>query len=231
MVVLTQGFGCGAAFTLGCAAPRFQRWIDANALRGRNFDSHFRLHPLKEESFMIEVKFRGRGGQGAVIASEILGRSLFLEGKWPQAFSHFGGERRGAPVFGFLRVDDEPILLKCQIKHADHVVIFDLALANEREVFQELKPNGIVLINTNHDIDYFHKWRAFRLGLIDAGAIARSVGLGHTFNTAILGSYARLTSLVKMETLLSVVREMAPSKVDSNLLAVQRGYEEVKIYQ
>jgi hypothetical protein len=45
MPVLTQGFGCGAAFTLGCAAPRFQRWIDAHALRGRNFDSHFRLHP------------------------------------------------------------------------------------------------------------------------------------------------------------------------------------------
>jgi 2-oxoisovalerate/pyruvate ferredoxin oxidoreductase gamma subunit len=179
---------------------------------------------------MIEVKFRGRGGQGAVIASEILGRSLFLEGRWPQAFSHFGGERRGAPVFGFLRVDDEPILLKCQIQHADHVVLFDLALSNEQEVLQELKPNGIVLMNTNREIDCFRKWRAFRIGLIDAGAIARSVGLGHSFNTAILGAYARLTGLVKMETLLSVVRGMVPSKVDSNLQAVQRGYEEVRIY-
>jgi 2-oxoacid:acceptor oxidoreductase gamma subunit (pyruvate/2-ketoisovalerate family) len=179
---------------------------------------------------MIEVKFRGRGGQGAVSASEILGRSLFLEGKWPQAFSHFGGERRGAPVFGFLRVDNEPILLKCQIQRADHVVIFDLALADEQEVFQELKPDGVVLINTHRDIDSFRKWRAFRLGLIDAGAIARSAGLGHAFNTAILGAYVRLTGMVRMETLMSVVKQMVPSKIESNLEAAQRGYDEAKVF-
>lgn len=180
---------------------------------------------------MIEVKFRGRGGQGAVIASEILGRSLFLEGKWPQSFSHFGGERRGAPVFGFLRVDEKPILLKCQIKHPDHVVIFDLALADETEVLAEVKPRGIVLINTNRDISHFRKWRGFRVGLVDAGGIAQSTGLGHTFNTAILGAYVRLTGLVKMETLLSVVRAMVPSKLEANLQAVRRSYEEVRIYQ
>jgi len=179
---------------------------------------------------MIEVKFRGRGGQGAVIASEILGRSLFLEGKWPQAFSLFGGERRGAPVFGFLRVDDRPILLKCQIKHPDQVVIFDLALADEQEVFDELKPGGVVLINTDRAIDHFHKWRRFRMGLVDAGAIARGAGLGHTFNTAILGAYVRLTGLVRMETLLSVVRDMVPSKIEANIEAAERAYLEVKIY-
>ncbi len=180
---------------------------------------------------MIEVKFRGRGGQGAVIASEILGKSLFLEGKWPQAFSLFGGERRGAPVFGFLRIDDQPILLKCQIKHPDHVVIFDLALADEQEVFSELKPGGTVLINTNRGIDSFRKWRRFKVGLIDAGIIARSAGLGHTFNTAILGAYVRLTGLVKMETLLTVVQGMVPSKVEANIQALQRAYKDVKIYQ
>ncbi len=180
---------------------------------------------------MIEVKFRGRGGQGAVIASEILGKSLFLEGKWPQAFSLFGGERRGAPVFGFLRVDDKPILLKCQVKNPDHVVIFDLALADEEEVFRELKPGGIVLINTNRDIGDFVKWRGFKVGLINAGAIARNAGLGHTFNTAILGAYIRLTGLVKMETLISVVRGMVPSKIEANIQAAQRAYEEVKIYE
>jgi len=180
---------------------------------------------------MIEVKFRGRGGQGAVIASEILGKSLFLEGKWPQAFSLFGGERRGAPVFGFLRVDDKPILLKCQVKNPDHVVIFDLALADEEEVFRELKPRGIVLINTNRDIDDFAKWRGYKVGLVNAGAIAGSAGLGHTFNTAILGAYIRLTGLVKMETLINVVRAMVPSKIEANTQAVQRAYEEVKIYE
>src|SRR4030043_1910442 len=82
---------------------------------------------------MIEIKFRGRGGQGAVVASEILGRAFFLEGKYPQSFSIFGNERRGAPVFGFLRVDNEPILLKCQIKHPDHLIILDLSLTQDRK--------------------------------------------------------------------------------------------------
>ncbi len=98
---------------------------------------------------MLEIKFRGRGGQGTVIASEILGRAFFLEGKYPQCFSVFGGERRGAPVFGFLRVDDEPILLKCQIKHPDQMIIFDLSLVNEEEISQELKPGGMILMNAN----------------------------------------------------------------------------------
>jgi 2-oxoisovalerate/pyruvate ferredoxin oxidoreductase gamma subunit len=179
---------------------------------------------------MIEIKFRGRGGQGAVVASEILGKAFFMEGKWPQAFSLFGSERRGAPVFGFLRVDDKPILLKCQIQHPDHVLIFDLSLADEDEVFREVKPGGAVLVNTGRDIQRFGKWRYFTIGLINASAIARDSGLGDTFNTAILGAYVRLTGLVQMETLLSAVRRMAPSKIEENVQAVRRSYEEAKIY-
>jgi 2-oxoacid:acceptor oxidoreductase gamma subunit (pyruvate/2-ketoisovalerate family) len=180
---------------------------------------------------MLEVKFQGRGGQGAVTASEILGRSFFLEGKYPQAFSLFGGERRGAPVFGFLRVDEQPILLKCQIKNPDHVVIFDLSLADEQEVLRELKPGGSVLINTKSGIDHFPRLRPFKIGLINASAIAKDEGLGDNFNTAILGAYVRLTGLVKLETLVSVVRKMAPSKVESNVQAVQRAYKETAIFQ
>jgi 2-oxoisovalerate/pyruvate ferredoxin oxidoreductase gamma subunit len=180
---------------------------------------------------MLEVKFQGRGGQGAVTASEILGMSFFLEGKCPQAFSLFGGERRGAPVFGFLRVDDRPILLKCQIKHPDHVVIFDLSLADEEEVLHELKSGGAILINTRSGIDQFPLLRSCRLGLVDAGGIARDIGLGDNFNTAILGAYVRLTGLVKLETLISAVRNMVPSKAESNIQAVHRGYETSRIFE
>ncbi len=179
---------------------------------------------------MIEIKFRGRGGQGAVIASEILGKSFFLEGKWPQAFSLFGSERRGAPVFGFLRVDEEPIFLKCQIQRPDQEVIFDLSLADEKEIFSELKPGGVVLMNTGLEIEHFQKWRSFRVGLINASAIARDAGLGDTFNTAVLGAYVRLTGLIKIETLLSVVRGSVPAKIEANVKAAQRAYEEAKIY-
>jgi 2-oxoisovalerate ferredoxin oxidoreductase gamma subunit len=179
---------------------------------------------------MIEVKFQGRGGQGAVTASEILGKSFFLEGKYPQAFSLFGGERRGAPVFGFLRVDDQPILLKCQIRHPDHVVIFDLSLADEQEILRELKPGGLILINTRFGIDQFPRLRKFRIGLVPAVGIAKREGLGDNFNTAVLGAYVRLTGLIKLETLTAVVRKMVPAKAESNVLAVQRAYEETTIH-
>jgi len=180
---------------------------------------------------MIEIKFKGRGGQGAVVASEILGRAFFLEGKYPQAFSLFGGERRGAPVTGFLRVDDRPILLKCQIKRPDHMIIFDLSLTDEKEIFQELKPDGMILINSNKEIDFFRNLRRFKIGLIDAGPIARKVGLGGTFNTAMLGAYIRLTHLLEMETLLEAVRRMVPAKVDLNVEAVKEAYEQVKVFE
>jgi len=180
---------------------------------------------------MIEIKFRGRGGQGAVVASEILGRAFFLEGKYPQSFSLFGSERRGAPVFGFLRVDDQPILLKCQIKHPDQVVLFDLSLADEKEISQELKPDGTLLVNTNREIGFFEGWRKFKIGLIHASAIAREVGLGDTFNTAMLGAYARLTNLIKMEALAEAIRSMAPSKVEKNIEAAEEAYKQTKIYE
>jgi 2-oxoacid:acceptor oxidoreductase gamma subunit (pyruvate/2-ketoisovalerate family) len=180
---------------------------------------------------MIEIKFKGRGGQGNVVASEILGRAFFLEGKYPQCFSIFGGERRGAHVVGFLRVDDKPILLKCQIKHPDHLIIFDLSLTDEKEIFQELKPNGLILINSNKEIDLFNNLRGFKIGLLDAGLIARNMGLGGTFNTAMLGAYIRLTHLVKMETLIEAVRRMVPGKIELNIKAVKEAYEQAKVFE
>jgi len=180
---------------------------------------------------MIEIKFKGRGGQGAVVASEILGRAFFREGKFPQCFSLFGGERRGAPVVGFLRVDEKPILLKCQITHPDQLILFDLSLTDEKEISQELKPDGVILVNTDKPIDSFSGLRRFKIGLIDAGSIARGVGLGGTFNTAVLGAYARLTRLVRMETLVETVRAMVPAKAEANVRAVEEAYQRTKVYE
>ena len=180
---------------------------------------------------MIEIKFRGRGGQGAVVASEILGRAFFLEGKYPQCFSLFGGERRGAPVVGFLRVDEEPILLKCQIEHPDQMIIFDLSLTGEKEISDDLKPNGTILINSNKEIDFFKNLGGYRIGLIDAGPIARKAGLGGTFNTAMLGAYISLTHLVKMETLIEAVRRMVPAKIEENVVAVKEAYGQTKVFE
>jgi len=180
---------------------------------------------------MIEIKFEGRGGQGAVIASEILGRAFFLEGKYPQCFSLFGGERRGAPVVGFLRVDDEPVLLKCQIKNPHQLIIFDLSLMDEKEILQEMKPEGAILINTNMEIDAFKQLRKFRIGLIDASPIAREAGLEGIFNTAMLGAYLRLTNLVRMETLIEAMKTVLFAKINANVQALQKAYEDTKVYE
>ena len=164
------------------------------------------------------------------MASEILGRAFFLEGKYPQCFSVFGGERRGAPVLGFLRVDDEPILLKCQIYHPDQMIIFDLSLMDEAEILRELKPAGVLLINTHHEIDFFQGLRKHRIGLVDAGPVARNLGLAAAFNTVMLGAYARVTDAIPMQTLSEAVRTMAPTKKEENVEAALQGYEAVKIY-
>ena len=180
---------------------------------------------------MIEIKFKGRGGQGAVVASEILGRAFFLEGKYPQCFSLFGGERRGAPVFSFLRVNEEPILLKCQIKHPDHMILFDLSLTDEKEISQELKPDGSILINSNRGIDFFNPLRRYKIGLIDAGPIARKEGLGGTFNMLMLGAYVRMTHLIKVDTLIEAVAKMVPAKKEQNIEAVKEAYHQAEVFE
>lgn len=180
---------------------------------------------------MLEIKFKGRGGQGVVLASEILGRAFFSEGKYPQCFSLFGGERRGAPVVGFLRVDDSPILLKCQIQHPDHLIFFDPSLLDESEVKKELKASGTLLINTDQGIKSFESLREFKIGLIDAGPIARRAGLGETLNTTMLGAYASLTRLIAKEGLIETIREMFPLKAENNIKAFQEAYDQVRIYE
>lgn len=165
------------------------------------------------------------------MASEILARAFFLEGKYPQCFSLFGGERRGAPVTGFLRVDEEPILLKCQIKRADHLIVFDLSLAEPQELSSEVKPGGMILLHTEKDINAFIPLRGFKMGLIGAAVIAREVGLGETFNMVMLGAYAALAQNLSLDSLIQAVKTMVPGKVEANLKAVQEGYEKVKIFE
>src|SRR5271157_3180993 len=89
---------------------------------------------LHRETKMLEIKFSGRGGQGVVIASQMLGMAFFKMNMYPQCYSLFGGERRGAPVVSFLRVDKEKILLKCEIKNPNSLIVFEPSLLDPQEV-------------------------------------------------------------------------------------------------
>ena len=180
---------------------------------------------------MIEIKFYGRGGQGAVIASQILAMVFFLMGKYPQCFSVFGGERRGAPVASFLRVDDKKIFLKCEIRRPDHMIFMAPDLVDEKEVESTLKPGGLILINNALTTNEFTGLKKFRLALIDALTVSEEAGLGATINTAILGSYAKASGEVTLDHLEQAIRETVPAKVEENIKAARRAYELTRLIE
>lgn len=183
---------------------------------------------------MIEVRFHGRGGQGAVVASEILATALFKEGKFVQAFPAFGVERRGAPVMAFLRFDSVPIRRRCQIYEPDHVVVLDPTLLSAVDVTAGLKPDGSILINSEAPPESFSALQKFLVATVPAGEIAVAHKLGTRtnpiVNTAILGAFARLTGFVSLETLLEAIAEKIPEhQRERNQAAARAAYERVRI--
>ncbi len=102
---------------------------------------------------MFQVRLHGRGGQGVVTAAELLSVAAFLEGKHAQAFPSFGSERTGAPVVSYCRMDDTEIRLREPILEPDAVIVQDPTLFQAIDVFQGLKPDGYVLINSTKPLD------------------------------------------------------------------------------
>lgn len=180
---------------------------------------------------MIEIKFRGRGGQGAVIASQILAKVYFIMGRYVQCFSVFGGERRGAPVDSFLRVDDSKILLKCEIHRPDQLICMSPDMVDEHAIGSTLKPDGLVLINDSLSTNDFKSLRRFNLALVDALSVAEQAGLGATINTAMLGAYVRATNTIPMELLERAIAETVPAKIPANIAAARRAFEITRVFK
>jgi len=178
---------------------------------------------------MIEIRFHGRGGQGVVIASEVLADAAFHEGKRVQSFPAFGVERRGAPVMAFTRIDEKPIRIRSQIYQPDHIVILDPTLLEVLDVTAGLKEGGVVLLNSADDPTTFGLHDRFRVGTVDANQIAFKYRLGPRnapiVNTAILGAFAQLTGIVGLEALCKAVRAAVPVRPDENVAAVQEAAE------
>jgi len=181
---------------------------------------------------MLEIRFHGRGGQGAVIASEILASAAFYEGKHVSSFPYFGVERRGAPVTSFTRIDTKPIRVKSQIYNPDHVIVLDHALMNQVNVTAGLKENGLVLINTSKDPSEI-KLNAKRIATVNASEIALSHNLGSPsapiVNTSILGAYSRVSGTVKIESIIKAISEYLTAMVDENIEAVKDAYNSAKV--
>lgn len=178
---------------------------------------------------MLEIRFSGRGGQGVVVASQMLGLAFFKAGAYPQCYSLFGGERRGAPVVAFLRVDDKKILLKCEIGQADELLCFDDGMVNPAELSHLLRPGGRLLINTSRPPEAFSALEGYEKAFVDGAAISREAGLPAVVNTAMVGAYCRLSGRLGLDTVLEAVTEGVPAKREENVEAARRAYERVVV--
>jgi len=181
---------------------------------------------------MIEIRFHGRGGQGAQVASKVLAVAFFHENFYVQSFPAFGVERRGAPVMAFLRVDQETIYLRVNIYEPDHIVVLDPTLVGAIDVTSGLKQNGWILINSHQPPEEFNHLKGFRTATVDATSIAIRNGLGSRtnpiVNTAILGAFSKVTGLVGIDSVALAIREEVPGKKNENVKAAREAYQEVR---
>lgn len=181
---------------------------------------------------MIEVRFHGRGGQGVVVASEVLARTAFRMGFEVSSFPFFGVERRGAPVTAYARFDKSPIRNKSSIYEPDYIVVLDNSLLKAIDVLEGLKPGGSALVNYPDGKKLERTSPRYKYYVLDATAIAVSHGIGSQtapiVNTSIMGGFAKMCPSISLEPLLESIRELAPAKEEENVAAAREAYERTK---
>jgi 2-oxoacid:acceptor oxidoreductase gamma subunit (pyruvate/2-ketoisovalerate family) len=189
----------------------------------------WREKPLKK---ILEVRWHGRGGQGAWTASELLARAAIAEGKFIQSFPEFGPERMGAPVTAFTRISTEPIMIHCAVYSPDVVAVLDPTLLKTVNVAEGLNErSGNILVNTKEspgEIRKLLKSDAGKVWTVEASEISlRILGMPIT-NTAMLGAVARVTGIVSLETLEKMIDERFRSDVAAkNFAVVKEAYQGV----
>jgi pyruvate ferredoxin oxidoreductase gamma subunit len=183
----------------------------------------------------IEVRWHGRGGQGLVTANEILAETAIAAGKYVKAFPEFGPERMGAPIRGFTRISDEPILIHSQVYEPDIVVIMDGTLVGKVDVAQGTKKDSVILANYSGtpkelqealmtDVEC-HTLDAIKISLEEIGK--------PMVNTIMLGALIKVRDLVSYDMLEDQITNRFMGKLPDkvilkNLSALKRGYQEVQ---
>lgn len=177
---------------------------------------------------VIEVRWHGRGGLGAVTSAELVARAAISEGKYAQSFPSFGPERRGAPVLAFLRISDESIKTRTVIYEPDIVVVLDPALLHTVDVSSGLKENGKIIINSRKSpaelkSEFGYKWP---IATVNATKIAGdTIGVPIT-NTAMIGALLKVTEAVKTDSMIEQLKERFGARAEGNIEAMERAYKE-----
>lgn len=177
---------------------------------------------------MFQARIHGRGGQGVVTAAEMLSIAAFLEGRHSQAFPSFGSERMGAPVMAFCRIDDHEIRLREPVMQPDALIIQDPTLLHQVNLFQGLTPHGCVVVNSSRGLaelglDEFQ--REYPDGHV-VTVPATEIALEHVGrplpNAALLGGFAALSGLIRLESIEAAIRQKFAGRVaESNVQAAR----------
>ncbi|MCX9013773.1 MAG: pyruvate ferredoxin oxidoreductase subunit gamma [Candidatus Methanoperedens sp.] len=179
---------------------------------------------------MFEVRFHGRGGQGAVMAAQTLAEAAVIEGNYAVAFPFFGAERRGAPVLAFTRIDSGKIYSKTQVYTPDCVVVLDDSLLDTIDVVAGLKPDGSVVINSKDAPTDIDLGMEVHTGAVNATSVALEILKAPITNTAILGALAKVTGIVSIESIEAAIKRRFGEKLgekigERNAVAARTAYE------
>jgi len=184
---------------------------------------------------MLQVRIHGRGGQGVVTAAEMLSLAAFEQGRHAQAFPSFGSERTGAPVVAFCRIDDREIRLREPIMEPDVLIVQDPTLLHQVDVFQGLRADGYVLINSRRDFEGLGvgematRLRAERVATLPATELALEHIGRPVPNAALLGGLAALSALVTLEAVVHAIRHTFRGKVgEANVAAATAAFRHVQ---
>ncbi|ODU06582.1 MAG: hypothetical protein ABS84_17735 [Rubrivivax sp. SCN 71-131] len=173
---------------------------------------------------MRQIIIQGRGGQGAQTAGNLLAAAFFAQGLQVQCFASYGGARRGTPVSSFLRVDERPIRVRCDIERADAILCFDASLL-EGKLLACASEQTLIVVNSARGAAHFAAALPGRRILpIDGLGLARAHGLGRIVNSALLGALACTLGAPALDVLERTLVAMSPRLHDENIAAVQGGW-------
>lgn len=182
---------------------------------------------------MKEIRWHGRGGQGAKTVSQILAQINIREGKHVQAFPEYGPERSGAPVRAYNRISDEEIVVHSGVYEPDIVVVIDETLLDSENPTEGLKPDGVLIVNTScspKEIRHRTKFSG-KIVALDADRIAKETETGFP-NVPMLGAVVAVLgtdyALAEAELREALGGRLSQEMLEKNLQAFRAGYEAAK---
>jgi 2-oxoacid:acceptor oxidoreductase gamma subunit (pyruvate/2-ketoisovalerate family) len=184
---------------------------------------------------MHEILWHGRGGQGVVLAAQILAEAAYIEGfRGVTSAPTFGPERRGAPLTASTRIADEPVRTFSQVAPADIAVILDPSLLAAATAGEMLRGNGLVIVNTPLKPEAMGIDGRFTVATIDAAGTARehhlSMGGVPVVNTPLLGAFCRASGLVSLESIEEGLKKKMPhGRASFNFQAIRTAFERTTI--